>query len=203
MSTIHHVISMSGRKIEYRSDVESYESGDKICQASGDKGIRLLKKTLANHLIPRYWPMINDNKLFFCENVECGVYYFNSGKDLYFGKEDIQSVVMHKMQVGEENRPACYCKNVLESQILEELLEKQCCDSLIDIQNFTGANTGKNCAITNPTGRCCGKQLKEIIEYAMGSRTGIEAPLLEEAISCCNTIEKNTVNAIEDAIEEE
>lgn len=198
MSVIHHVESMSGRRIEYKSKLVNFEEGDKICQASGDKGIRLLKKTLANHLRPKFWSLIDDNKLFFCENIDCGVYYFNSGKDLYFGKADIQSVVMHKMQVGEENRPACYCKNVLESQILDELLIKKCCDSLIDIQNFTGANTGKNCAITNPTGRCCGKQLKEIIEYAMGSRAGIEAPLLEEAISCCNTIEKNSKDAIEE-----
>ena len=40
---------------------------------------------------------------------------------------------------------------------------KHCCNSLDDIKQFTGARTGKLCHITNPSGRCCGPIVNEVI----------------------------------------
>lgn len=170
------VNSVSQKNLEFNTDIERIEVKDKICLLSGDKGFRLLKKTIANHIYPIFWNLIDDSKLYFCPNTKCPIIYFNSTDEIYIGLDDLHSVVMHKIPVNTKNRPACYCKNVLEDQILDELINKKCCDSLIDIQNFTGANTGKNCAITNPTGRCCGKQIKEIIEFAKETRAEIAAP---------------------------
>jgi bacterioferritin-associated ferredoxin len=92
------------------------------------------------------------------------------------------------MVIQAELRPICYCKGVLEKQILDELLVKQCCDSLKDIQEYTGANLGHDCKITNPSGRCCGSQIKELLNWAKKQKLLIHAPLLEEANSCCNAI---------------
>lgn len=166
MNYSNSVISVSNKTLDYSSIQEKIERKDKICPLSGDQGLRLLKKTIANHVFPKFWNYIDDTKLYYCQNEGCPVVYFNAIKERFFGLDDLHSIVMHKIPVNTENRPVCYCKNVLEDQILNELINKKCCDSLIDIQNFTGANTGKNCAITNPTGRCCGKQIKEIIEFA-------------------------------------
>ena len=77
-----------------------------------------------------------------------------------------------------------------EKQILDELLVKKCCDSIKDIQEFTGANTGKNCAITNPSGRCCGNKIKEILEWAKIRNLNIQPPLMDEAVACCANIEE-------------
>ena len=47
--------------------------------------------------------------------------------------------------------------------MLDKILVNQCCTSLEDIKKYTGARTGKFCHITNPSGRCCGLQVNELI----------------------------------------
>lgn len=51
-----------------------------------------------------------------------------------------------------EPKPICYCKNVTEAGIPAHI-RAGCCHTLEDIQRHTGANTGKQCAVKNPTGR--------------------------------------------------
>ena len=46
----------------------------------------------------------------------------------------------------------CYCMNVTEEEIIDHVAAKQCCSTLEDIQRHTGANTGHQCAIKNPSG---------------------------------------------------
>ena len=185
------VTSLSNQQLQYTPANEKVEEKN-FCPLSFSKGQRLLRKTLASHVQPKYWTLINEHGFFFCPTRDCPVIYFHNEKKLFFGLDDVRTVVMHKMEINTENRPVCYCKNVLEKTILDELLVEKCCDSIIDIQNFTQANTGKDCAITNPTGRCCGKQIKEILEWAKDQRLEIAAPLMKEAMSCCSTIQKVT-----------
>lgn len=188
---IQLVTSVSNDLLEFDS-VNVNGSQSNYCPISFDKGLRLLRKTLANHIRPSNWSVITEKGFFFCPNRGCPLVYFNNETGAYFGRNDVQSIVMHKMEIGTENRPVCYCKNVLESTILDELLIKKCCDSIIDIQSFTDANTGKDCVITNPTGRCCGKQIKEILDWTKTQRKEIASPLIEEAMSCCARIDEAT-----------
>ena len=185
------VSSVSNHSLAFKTSSDPVFDGN-YCRISFDKGQRLLRKTLANHFKPAYWNLITDTGFYFCPTRDCPVYYFNNENELYLAENDVQTTVMHKMEIGVENRPACYCKNVLESTIFDELLVRKCCDSLIDIQNFTQANTGKNCSITNPTGRCCGKQIRELLEWVHETRAEVETPLIEEAMSCCDKIEEVT-----------
>ena len=46
----------------------------------------------------------------------------------------------------------CYCLNVTEEEIIDHVAIKQCCSSIEDIQNHTGANTGDRCYELNPSG---------------------------------------------------
>ena len=178
-------------EFDFDEDISSYLE---YCPLNNSRGKRLLRKTLANHLLPKYLHLIVEPGFFYCPEATCPVVYFNRDANLIFSQNEIRTTVMHKIPIGSKSRPACYCKNVLESQIIEELTVKKCCDSLIDIQNFTEANTGKDCNITNPTGRCCGKQIKEIMNWVKeNQKFDIEVPLLEEAMSCCNKIEDITL----------
>ncbi len=190
---MYSVTSVSGKTLSFSGDLV-----DKInhCPISGNKGLRLQQKTMANHVYPKYWPLISKGQFYYCSDEECPVYYFNNDNKIYFGRDDIHSVVMHKMPINTENRPLCYCKNVLEKQVLDELLVKQCCDTLEDIKEYTGANSGKNCVITNPTGRCCGGKIKEVIDWAKEYRKEIKETTYQQAESCCVEIDKN-VKSIE------
>ena len=46
----------------------------------------------------------------------------------------------------------CFCKNVTEADIIEHVAIRQCCSTLEDIQKHTGANTGNQCHLKNPSG---------------------------------------------------
>lgn len=49
-------------------------------------------------------------------------------------------------------RTVCYCQNVSEEEIIDHVAYKKCCSTLEDIQQHTGANTGNQCRIKNPSG---------------------------------------------------
>jgi len=63
--------------------------------------------------------------------------------------------------------PVCYCLKVTEGQILEEVVAKGCCHSLDQVAEATDAFLGKACHIVNPSGRCCGPEVKAAIVKAL------------------------------------
>ncbi|MDI6907972.1 MAG: (2Fe-2S)-binding protein [Thermoanaerobacterales bacterium] len=77
----------------------------------------------------------------------CPVVYFGPA---LFRKGDLTVRVWFKEK--DEPKPICYCKNVTEAEILAHI-RAGCCHTLEDIQRHTGADTGKQCAVKNPTGR--------------------------------------------------
>jgi hypothetical protein len=159
------------------------------CPLTLTKGKRLLEKTISNHIKQHFLHLIQGKTFYFCEVQNCPVAYFNNQNQLFFGLDDLRTVIMHKMPINTPDRPACYCKNILEQDILDELLVKKCCDSLTDIQHFTKANTGKECSVTNPSGRCCVNKIIEILEWASLQRHEVDSLVLEEAMACCENIE--------------
>ncbi len=192
---MNSVISVSGIQLQFNGQNGHKNQNGKACPISFDNGKRLFQKTVGNHVYPKYWKLIKGKQFYFCPNADCPVIYFNNEEGLYFSQDELRAPVMHKMPIGTEGRPVCYCMQVMESEVLEEILVKKCCDSLIDIQEYTGANKGKDCKITNPTGRCCGTQLRELLLWIKEHKEElVEVPLMEEATSCCVSIEENTKN---------
>ena len=181
---MNKIISVSNVVLKHDTDNEVREDSA-YCHLSYTKGKRLLRKTLANHLLPEYWHLITEKGYYFCEDPTCPVIYFNNEINKYMGKEEFRTSVMHKQVIGTENRVACYCKNVLEQTIIDELVNNDNCNTLDDVKVFTEANTGKDCSITNPTGRCCGGQIKGIIEWTKEMNTNVEVPSDEDVTSCC------------------
>ncbi|MFW9778414.1 MAG: hypothetical protein ACFFE8_06120 [Candidatus Heimdallarchaeota archaeon] len=177
------VISVGGDVLAFES-TNGHEEGKTdttFCPISGTNGLALRKITMTNHVHPAYWVHLTEEGFYFCSERGCPVVYFNNMTKSYFGRSDLRVAVMQKMEIRTEGRPMCYCTGVLEEQILYELLIKKCCDSLQDIKEYTGANKGKDCKITNPAGRCCGKWIKEVIDWAKNSQLGLPPTLLNEA----------------------
>jgi len=82
-----------------------------------------------------------------CLSPDCDVVYFGCQ---IFGKNDVKVRVWFKET--EHPIPVCYCKNVTEKDIFDHILISGCCKDLKDIQEHTGANTGKECLTKNPAG---------------------------------------------------
>lgn len=60
------------------------------------------------------------------------------------------------------NKTVCYCKNVTEAEIVKAI--KNGANSLIDIQQITGACTGNQCKELNPSGKCCSSNIVSLIK---------------------------------------
>jgi len=88
-----------------------------------------------------YKDRIIDDRYYFCATFMCPVVYFKNDPDVYFTKDSL------KVRVGiKEATPpitVCYCLNVDEQTILEEIVIKKCCDSIEKIKEYTKARTGR------------------------------------------------------------
>ena len=92
-----------------------------------------------------------DRNYFFCRNSSCNVVYFDSNEES-LAVEEVRGPIGQKMDT--PSRPICYCFDVTEEQVLEELAQ----DGASITKEFVKALTsGKLCAceIRNPSGRCC------------------------------------------------
>ncbi|HKZ43166.1 MAG TPA: hypothetical protein VJ044_19570, partial [Candidatus Hodarchaeales archaeon] len=152
---------MSKIELRVRSSTFKRVDGQALCPVTETKGLKVTEVTLRNHVHEKYWDIISVGNYYFCGAHDCPVVYFNNVEEMYFTTSDVKTRVSHKN--GPEPRPICYCLNVLEHKILDEILIKKCCTSLEDVKKYTGARTGKFCHITNPSGRCCGPQVNETI----------------------------------------
>jgi copper chaperone CopZ/bacterioferritin-associated ferredoxin len=133
---------------------------EKYCAACGKKGTKIFPTTMRNHVQTRYWQFVDDS-FRFSDNPDCNVYYFSNRNGLYFMQNEVKTVYGRKVTEGD--RPLCYCIGVTERDIEEEVLKKECCDSLEDVEAYTKAGTGKWCFITNPSGKCCREYLPEVV----------------------------------------
>ncbi|SHE39298.1 BFD-like [2Fe-2S] binding domain-containing protein [Desulforamulus putei DSM 12395] len=122
------------------------EAGAVLCPVcgSGSKPMRhetlqsLIKEDRLPHLLEGYSMCLNQN---------CPVVYF--GREIFY-KDDVKVKVWFKET--DPTVPVCYCKNVSTKDIIDHVRIKNCCHNLRDIQEHTGANSGKECLIKNPAG---------------------------------------------------
>lgn len=153
-----------------------------LCPVSNTVGHKVKQVTLGNHLRLEHWAMAWEEGFYFCSDANCPVVYYNNARSRYFTPDEIRSRV--GIKAGDPPVPVCYCMNVTEAQILEEIQVKRCCDSLEDIKQYTKARTGKLCHVTNPAGKCCGKHVTAVVERALA---GLSDKALEEQAReiCC------------------
>lgn len=61
------------------------------------------------------------------------------------------------------SRPVCFCKMISKKEIICAISAGA--RSLDDIKRMTFACTGSECAIMNPSGKCCEKDILEMIAF--------------------------------------
>jgi len=116
------------------------------CPACGKPGKRVRPETVKNMLKGDRLPaMLEEYSL--CLSKDCDVVYF--GQQVFY-KGDLEFKVWFKED--DPSVPVCYCKGVTEADIVEHISIRRCCKDIKDIQEHTGANTGKECLIKNPAG---------------------------------------------------
>lgn len=163
MTTLSSILSKPlNVSAKYTKAVESRpEDTEKLCKVCGELGIRVLSVTVATHVDARHWSLLSDG-FRFSATVDCPVFYFNNIKGIYFTNEEVKTRFGPKEKG--PPRPICYCLQVTEERIAEEILKKNCCYSLQDIVSYTKAGTGKWCLTTNPSGKCCRDYLPEVVD---------------------------------------
>lgn len=118
------------------------------CPVCGGKSQKVKNRTVSSLVKEKFQPLIENGDYLLCLSPNCNVVYF--GPHIFY-KDDLTVRVWFKET--EHPRPVCYCKDVTEQDILRHIAEFKCCQNIRDIQEHTGANTGKECAVKNPTGR--------------------------------------------------
>ncbi len=154
------------------------------CPLSGTAGVAVeVDPTVGAHVRESTWDRLAQvHALWFCPEPSCPVVYYDDAKEAIWGVDDLKTRVGVKTEL--DPVPVCYCRRVTRARIAEEILEKGCCDSLQDIKEFTKANTGKLCLVTNPSGRCCGAHVRRVVEEVLSRREAARAvppALAEEA----------------------
>lgn len=146
------------------------ETAPNRCPVSGAKGlVTKVDPTVGNHVRESTWEhLIGLDEVFFCPDSSCPLVYFDSDRRHIWGIEDLKTRVGIKNDL--DPVPVCYCRRVTRAQIAYEILQRGCCDSVKDIEQFTRANTGKLCLVTNPSGRCCGGHVRRVVDEILGMR---------------------------------
>lgn len=91
---------------------------------------------------------VKEEDYYICLNAHCDTVYYGD-KSLYI-KKDLQVKVWFK-----ESSPVtiCYCAGVTDQEIVDHIVKHQCCKDMVDIKKHTGANSGDQCLVKNPTGK--------------------------------------------------
>ncbi|MBI2843913.1 MAG: (2Fe-2S)-binding protein [Armatimonadetes bacterium] len=138
-----------------------------MCGCCGAVGLPVLALTMRNMVRDDLQSLV-DEGFRFCSTPECQVVYFDNGSRRYFSKADL------KVRVGiketEHPVPVCYCLGVTEADILRAIVENGCCNTLEDVKHYTGARTGRECRLKNPSGRCCEAHVRSVIERGLAVR---------------------------------
>lgn len=164
-----------------------------VCPVNGHGyPFKMRRWTLERMLAGYHYDKIRDEGYRFCEDPECPIVYFHNSEGFLFALEDVQVPVGIKTK--RAPIPVCYCKKVDEQTILNEIVVKQCCTSLLDIKAYTKARTGTECHIRNPSGRCCGDHIQRVIDkgLAMTQDDDLKVQMLDVRAnvpvddSCCS-----------------
>ncbi len=185
-------LTVTGRQIHLR---EESERDQRVCPVCGERGLRVLKVTVATHVPEKFWSHLTEG-FYFCSNPSCEMFYFNNVSKTYFLKDEVKT--RFGLKEGEPPRPICYCLQVTEEMIEQEIIEKGCCDSLEDIVAFTKAGTGKWCLTTNPSGKCCREYLGLVVDKYLQMARGTSA---ESAVRSVAEQLKPTMITVELAVE--
>jgi copper chaperone CopZ len=181
------VRTVSGISLNRSPDPGAEQGREKRCPVCGRQGRKVTALTVTAHLLSDYWDRMGDG-FWCCWTPSCPILYYDNAREVYVSTDlrEVRSRFAPKETTS--HRPICYCLGITMDRILDEVVNRRCCDSLEDVERYTRAGTGKWCLITNPSGVCCRVYLKEVVAQAFevaraGARPAVAqvARALEEA----------------------
>ncbi|HXF05251.1 MAG TPA: hypothetical protein VNM72_07535 [Blastocatellia bacterium] len=137
------------------------------CRVCGETGKPVKRRTIEHLLKESSLPRLTDHPYFFCATPTCSVVYFSNEADSYFHKADV------KVRVGlketEDPVPVCYCFNITEKMIHDEIeaTGRTTIPDYIRAQVKAGRCA---CEIKNPSGRCCLGVVTEVVRRGLKLR---------------------------------
>ncbi len=131
-----------------------------VCITCGAQAQKVNYKTVLMMLKFEQVKTAEESDYFLCTNLGCDTVYFSNKLNLIYNKNDIRIKIGFKEKA--EPKLVCYCFDITEKQITDEVKQKG--QSLI-VEFITEKTRNKLCAcsIKNPTGKCCLKNVNKII----------------------------------------
>lgn len=130
------------------------------CRRCGREGQPVDRTTLQALLKPEAQGELNGNCYRFCETRNCPVVYYD-GNGTQFSKEQLR--VRVRLKETEDPIPVCYCFDVTERMIHEEIERTGKSTASTRIRAEVKAGYCR-CEVENPSGRCC---LGDVIQAEM------------------------------------
>lgn len=143
---------------------EPINTADFLCPACNKSGQKVRVETVRGLLKDELASNVLNAPYYLCLNPTCEVAYFSLESGRTFKQKDLKTPIWFK----ESANPvlACYCMHVTKDAVVDAVLNHGA-STLKEIQTMTGANTGKDCLVKNPAGKCCGANIKEMIKEAL------------------------------------
>lgn len=95
MSMATVITTVSNKKIPIQEDKSKQDYVDNICPVDNTKGLKITVVTLRNHVLEKYWDIIEKNGFYFCTAKEYPIVYFNNSGSYYFSMQDVKSRVSY------------------------------------------------------------------------------------------------------------
>ncbi|ERJ11243.1 (2Fe-2S)-binding protein [Haloplasma contractile] len=125
------------------------------CNTAGEK----VKDETVTSLIITDSVIHNDNSYYLCLSSDCDVAYFDNNNTI---------IPISKLKVpiwfkkNSTPKYMCYCSKVTEDEVIDAIFNKNC-RTVKDIVDKTNAMNISNCIENSPTGKCCSRQINDLI----------------------------------------
>ncbi len=89
---VHNKVFRSVSGVEFQPNINYLEAVERepesiirICPSCGNRGLRVLKSNVGNHVDYKYWGLLDEN-FWFCPTKDCNIVYFNNRKGIFSEK---------------------------------------------------------------------------------------------------------------------
>lgn len=102
---------------------------------------------------------VGSDDYYLCMTENCNMVYFKPGNVFY--RTDLTVPVWFKTNANPKY--ICYCNKVTQEQIEDAIINHNA-NNMKDVIRLTGAMMNGQCLQNNPTGKCCGSVIQQIID---------------------------------------
>lgn len=113
-----------------------------LCHSESEK---IGEKTILSLLKEENQDLLDNQKLYYCNNHDCDLVYFSEKQNFY--KKDLKINIDDKV---------CFCFNISKEEI-----EREGKDKVLDKIKTNMKDIGCSCDIKNPSGKCCMPQIEK------------------------------------------